>query len=322
MEIIAFNKEFRELYPFDVDVDFEAGDYEASNDFEVIGTGIKEQGLYIPGTEFGGVFEYESGSNSDEKSTYRGWTWRGLLTQWFIEPEEGEDYKVVSGEANSIIRELLSKVLGGFFTVPNADSGLTIADYQFELHVSVLKGIMDMLEEYGYKLKIYAKRVGPGRPITVFCEAIPAEKISGTYDQDTGLALTFTNNQMGINHLICWGKGELKERQRLDLYLGANGNISETPYHTGFKERQAVFDYGNAESLADLRKHGKERLRELASGKTLQIDEVNGVDMEIGDIVVGRKNYSGLIIEKPITRKILRISGGTETIEYKVKGEG
>ena len=45
MEIIAFNKEFRELYPFDVDVDFEAGDYEASNDFEVIGTGIKEQGL-------------------------------------------------------------------------------------------------------------------------------------------------------------------------------------------------------------------------------------------------------------------------------------
>lgn len=322
MEIIALDSELKEKYPLSVDVDFEVGDSSSSNDFEVITTELREYGLYIPGTEFGGIVEYESNPSHSEENTYRAFTWRGLLSQWIIEPDAGNDYKIVSGEANNVIRELLSDVLGGFFVVPEVDSGLTIENYQFELHVSALKGLMDMLSSYGHKLKFYAKRTAPGEAITVFCEVAPAQKVEGTYDEDTGLKLTFTDNQMGINHLICWGKGELKERQRLDLYMDPDGNISETKHYTGFLERQAVFDYGNAESLEDLRIHGIERLREIASGKKLQIDEVGDVDLDIGDIVSGRKNEMGLIIESPIVRKILRVSGGTETIEYKVKGEG
>lgn len=322
MEIIALDSNLKEKYPLQIDVDFEVGDSSARNDFEIITTEQKEYAVYIPETEFGGILEYESNPGNNAESTYRAFTWRGLLSQWIIEPERGSDYKIVSGEGNNVLRELLSDVLGGFFIVPNVNSGLMIENYQFELHVSVLKGVMDMLAEYGYKLIVYAKRTGPGEPIGVFCEVAPAQKIEGVYDEDTRLSLTFTDNKMGINHLICWGKGELKDRQRLDLYLDQNGKISETQYYKGFQERQAVFDYGNAESLADLRKHGKERLREIASGKKLQIDEVGDVDLDIGDIVSGRKNDIGMIIEKPIVRKILRISGGTESIEYKVKGEG
>lgn len=322
MEIIALDNELKEKYPLEMDIDFEVGDSSARNDFEIITTELKEYGIYIPETEFGGIVEYESNPSHNEENTYRAFTWRGLLSQWIIEPDAGNDYKIVSGEANNVIRELLSNVLGGFFIIPEVNSGLIITNYQFELHVSVLKGLMDMLASYGYKLKIYAKRTVEGEPITVFCEAKPAQKIEGTYDEDTGLRLTFTDNQMGINHLICWGKGELKERQRLDLFMDAEGNIGETQYYIGFLERQAVFDYGNAESLEDLKKHGIERLKEIASGKRLQIDEVGNVDLNIGDIVSGRKNEIGLIIEKPIVRKILRISGGTESIEYKVKGEG
>lgn len=320
MEIIALNSEFKELYPLDIDIDFEVGDSSVRNDFELCTSDVREYGVYIPGTEFGGIIEYDNDPSYETKSTFRGWTWRGLLTQWIIEPDAGTDYKIVSGEGNAVLRKLLGGVLGGFFHVPEVDSGLTITNYQFKLHCKVLDGLMDMLSEYGYKLKIYAKRVSPGEPITIFCEVAPAQKIEGTYDEDTGLDLTFTDNQMGINHLICWGEGQLQERQRLDLFMDADGNISETQCYTGFQERQAVFDYGNAESLEDLRKHGTERLREIASGKKLQIDEVGEIDLEIGDIVVGRKG--DLIIEKPIVRKILRISGGKETIEYKVKGEG
>lgn len=320
MELIAFNQEFKEMYSVDVDVDFEVGDSEASNDFEVSENTLV-YGLYVPGTEFGGVIEYHNGYSGTESKTLKGWTWRGLLTQWMIEPDFGTDYKVVSGELHTVMRELLSGVLGGFFIVPNVDTGITV-NYQFELHVSVLKGLMDMLKTYGHRLKIYAKRTAAGEPISVFVEAVPIAIVDGTYDEDTGLTLHFINNQMGINHLICWGKGELKNRQRVDLYVGADGSISETQYYTGFAERQGLYENSGVESLADLKKEGIEKLKELANSKSLQIDEVTDVELDIGDIVVGRKNDIGLIVEQPITRKILRISEGVESIEYKVKGEG
>lgn len=322
MEIIAFDSELKEKYPLEIEADFEVGDTSASNNFEVNVADMHDYGIYIPGTEFGGIIEYENDPSYETKNTYRGWTWRGLLTQWIIEPDNGKDYKVVSGEGNSILRNLLSDVLGGFFHVPDIESGLTIKNYQFKLHCTVLEGLMDMLSEYGYKLKIYAKRLNPGESITVFCEAVRAQKVEGTYDEDTGLDLAFTDNRMGINHLICWGSGQLQERQRIDLYLDADGNISETQYYTGFQERQAIYDYSNAESLEELKKGGIDRLKEVASSKNLQVDEVSEVDLEIGDIVVGRKNDVNLIVEAQIIRKILRISRGKESIEYKVKGEG
>lgn len=322
MEIIALNSKMEELYPLEIDVDFEVGDSSARNDFEIVTSELREYGIYIPGTEFGGIIEYEENPSFQSESTLRGWSWRGLLSQWIIEPDEGNDYKVVSGEMNTVIRELLSEVLGGFFYVPETDSGIIVVNFQFKLHCTMLEGLMDLTTAHGGRLKIYANRTIPGNPITVFCEFAPAQKVVGTYDEDTGLQLTFTNNQMGINHLICWGSGQLQGRQRLDLFLDADGNICEEQHYFGFQERQAVYDYSNVESLEELRKGGIARLKELASAKKLQIDEVDGNDLEIGDIVVGRKNELGLIIEKPITRKILRISGGKESIEYKVKGEG
>ena len=322
MEIIALDSELKEKYPVVIDVDFEAGDSSARNDFEISAEDVGEYAFYVPGTEFGGVIEFEEGFTKKKTHTIKGWTWRGLLTQWFIEPDAGSNYKIVKGEANSIMGNLLENILGGFFVVPDVDSGLTIESYQFKLHCSVLDGFMDMLSSHGYRLKINAKRTKVGKPISIFCEAVPVKRVEGTYDEDTGLNIAFTNNRMGVNHLICWGSGQLQERQRLDLFLDEEGNISGTQVYFGFHERQAVFDYGNAESLDDLRQHGMERLREIASSKNLQIDEVEGVDMEIGDIVVGRKNDIGLIVEKPIVRKILRISDGKTSIEYKVKGEG
>lgn len=321
MELIAFGSDFKELYPVEVEIDFEVGDSGSSNDFELEDSAI-EYGLYIPGTEFGGVIEYDHGYSNSNSQTRKGWTWRGLLSQWIIEPDSGNDYKIVSGEANTIIRELLSDVLGGFFVVPEVDSGLTITDYQFELHISVLKGLMDMLASYNYNLRIYAKRTASGEAISVYCEAVPRKKIEGVYDEDTGLNLAFTNNRMGINHLICWGKGELQERERIDLFMDADGNVSENQYYFGFQERQAVYENSSAESLDDLRAGGIERLKEIANSKKLEIDEVDGVDLNIGDIVVGRKNDINLIIENPIISKILRVSNGVESIEYKVKGEG
>ena len=319
-DIILFDSNYHEIGPEDLEMDIEVGDSSAANDFQATPGETNFYGFYIPGTEIGGVLEYQYTKSDSTENTLKGWTWRGLLTQWIIEPPKGSDYRTVSGEANTIIRSLLTDVLGEFFEVPEEESGLTITNYQFKLYTTVLDGLMDMLDEYGYRLDIYTEKPEPGGKIQVYCRALPAKKLEGEYNNDVGLTLAFTNNQMGINHLVCMGKGELQERQRVDLYISKNGKVSETKYYTGFDERIAYCDYSNAESMEELKKTGTERLKGLASYKKLEV-EAESVDLNVGDIVVGRYRETGLVVEAPIDKKIYRISGGKMSIEYGVKEE-
>ena len=45
------------------------------------------------------------------------------------------------------------------------------------------------------------------------------------------------------------------------------------------------------------------------------------LDLDIGDIVAGRDQVTGMYLAKPIINKVLKIKNGKETITYKVKGE-
>lgn len=322
MEMILLDKEMKEIGPAILDIDFEVGDISALNDFEFTAqSSLDAYAIYIPDTEWGGIIEYDEGTTDSESITLKGWTWRGLLSQEIIEPPAGSDYKVVSGELNAVIRDILSGVLGGFFTVPDVDTGKSITSHQFRLYTTVLEGLMDMLSGCGYRLKIYAKKTDAGGSVQVFCEAVPATTVEGQYDEDTGLGLRFVRNQMGINHLVCMGAGRLQDRDRVDLYVQDDGAIGKTQYYTGFLERTAYYDYNNAESLEELEESGKKRLKELAGYKKLEITDVEGQNLEIGDIVIGRHRSMGITVEKPVIKKILTIQGGKETIEYQVKGE-
>lgn len=321
-EIILLDSEMKEIGPVNMDIDFEVGDMSALNDFELLSSSaLDAYAIYIPGTEYGGIIEYDEETTDSESTTMKGWTWRGLLTQSIIEPPAGSDYKIVSGELNTILRDILSYVLGGFFTVPDVDTGKTITSYQFKLYTTVLEGLMDMLSQCGYRLKIYARKAEAGGSVKVYCEAVEASTLEGQYDEDTGLKLRFIRNRMGINHLICMGTGQLQERQRIDLYVQEDGTIGKTQYYTGFLERTAYYDYNNAESLEELEKSGTEKLKELAGSRKLEINSVEGTELEIGDIVVGRHRSMGIVVEKPIVKKILRIEDGRTSIEYQVKGE-
>ena len=72
MELIALDQSLRELYPLDANVDFEIGDVDATNDFEISEAQSTESAVYIPGTEFGGLIEYEDGSSSTKSITMKG----------------------------------------------------------------------------------------------------------------------------------------------------------------------------------------------------------------------------------------------------------
>ena len=73
-------------------------------------------------------------------------------------------------------------------------------------------------------------------------------------------------------------------------------------------------------SISSVRFIIAEKLRELASSKKLRID-AESVDLNVGDVVVGRYRETGLVVEAPINKKIYRISNGRMTIEYGIKEE-
>lgn len=317
-ELIYLTPELTEIGPCNENIDFDVGEDNASNDFllrGIIPDGVG--GIYVPGTEFGGLVGYMQTTNKSDVVSNKGYTWRGLLTLGIISPPAGSSYKVVSGDANAILAELLGGYMGGIFTIPAETSGITITDYQFPLYCTLLTGISGMLEEYGAKLRIIAEKPAHGGEVVITIDAVESATIETMYSQESPVSLTYTDNRLGINHLICLGGGELQERTRVDLYVQADGSIGTTQYYTGLDERTAIYDYSNAESEANLIRCGKLRLKAIMTGRSLTIDN-SDIDGDVGDYVGA--NYNGVSASVRITEKILTITGGTWKYESKIKG--
>lgn len=322
--VILLDSNMHEISEISIDVDCEVGvGSDVANDFELSNATIQQldaKGFYLPNSEIGGLFEYSKMTTESNIKIFRGYSWRGLLAKALILPPTGSDYRVVSGNAQEIIADLLEDVLGGFFKVPEDAEAVTINNYQFPLYVNMADGIEGMLESVGYRLDIFAKKLVQGGAVQVFCQAVKAETVQGSFNGDSALPLIYEENKMGINHLLCAGQGELQNRMKVDLYMDENGNVSETQYYTGFQERTEFYDYSGAESRADLVDSGTKRLKELASAKTLSVQSLTNLDLSIGDKV--RAIFpDGSQIVSPIVKKIYKISGGILTTEVEVKGE-
>lgn len=129
---------------------------------------------------------------------------------------------------------------------------------------------------------------------------------------------TAKDYRAGVNHLICLGTGELAERQVIHLYADTSYTISKTQTIFGVDEVAAVYDYSSAESLEELEKGGIQRLRELSNYKSLKIG-LNEIDAQIGDIVGGEEQITGISMKTQITNIIVKIdTKGKLTITHKV----
>lgn len=305
-------------------------DIGGSNDFELIisRNDSNEKNLsygvffFTPGTEYIGILEKRKSTTSSGSYTWDGLTARGLLTRSVIEPPIGSAYMTVSGDANLILKELLTNRFGGIFTVPEYLSDINIKTYQFARYVSVLDGVKAMLATQNARLYIHAERGGSNESFNIFIEAVPVNDYSEEieYSQNNKLTLTIEDSRMGINHLICLGKGELTERTVIHLYVQEDGSIGSKKYYTGLNERTLVYDYSSAENADALTSAGIKKLKELANYKKMKL-EASGVDLQLGDIISGRDRESGDTLSKPIIQKIVKINGTSESIEYKVEGE-
>lgn len=312
------------LAELDIDLSDRTDQKSGKNDGELVVEGDPiGYGFYIfcPGTEYGGRILDLKRQTSSRSNVWYFDTWRRMLGQSVIEPPDGEAYRKVEGEANEVLRELLSDHYGGFFVVPQKSSGIEVKG-QFDRYTTLLDGVTKLLGAHDAKIKISAIQGGPGEAFYVQVEAVSimdySEEIE--YSQDNKINLTIRDNRRGINHLICLGKGELTERMVRHLYVQEDGTIGTKQFYTGIDERTAVHDYPNAEDETELLESGKEKLEELKNYKKLEMS-VKDLDLDIGDIVAGRDRETGTYLAQPITNKVFKIKNGKESITYKVKGD-
>lgn len=268
--------------------------------------------IYIEGTEYGGIIDSVEVNTSNKTVKYKGRTFHGILDKKILQPNANQDYLILSGDLNAIIRTIITRVnLGSIFHVSTATTK-TISSYQFKRYTSAYKGIKALLSDNDYKLHIsyedgYA--VLSAIPITV-------------YNDDMGLDSDRMNFQIQktynpINHLICLGQGSLKDRQVVHLYLDRNGNVTTSQVFTGFEEITEVYDYANVESVEELEKEGKKKLLEQDT-TSIELALGDGYSFDIGDKITVTDIVTGIEVTRYITKKIVTIKKNVLTINYSV----
>ena len=281
------------------------------NDFELQCPACLEPGCrwWVDGTGWGGIVDdvKTSVTGGEGELTYHGRDWHGLLASKILEPDKGKDYLTVSGTIGTLLRTVISRIgLQDIITVTEGAS--KNASWRFDRYCDAWSGLSKMLRASGLRLRITAAQNGvtvDAPPITAAGDLIDSDLI----DFDATLA------SHPINHLICLGKGELKDRIVVHWYADQKGTLSHTQTIKGADERASVYELSNADA-AELETKGKTKLQELRDTGSIDVDVTDGIDLDVGDTVTGRDNTTGLQVTAEITKKIVKISDGLPTITY------
>ena len=300
------------LSAYDFDLSFGLDE----NNFElVIGTAeaILDYGsiVYMENTEYGGVVDAKKTKTNSESIIYRGRTWHGILNSKVIEPDPGEDYFVVSGDANEILRLLVDNLgLSTLFTVKAETAGIYIPNYKFHRYCKCYDGIADMLSDNGAKLKIMWNN------LSVQLSAVPIDDYANSPLDGDIATLTVEQCENKVNHLVCLGRGELSEREVIHLFVDSYGNIGYNQVFRELAEFTEIYENSNSE---DLESDGVKKLKELLNNDKAEItlSESDDFVFDIGDIVTASDVYTGIYAAAPVTQKIVRINNGAVSIKYK-----
>ena len=270
--------------------------------------------IMIDGTEYGGIIDDTDVDVDGGLSTvtWHGRDWHGVLASKIIEPDRNNDYLTLSGTIPVIMRTLVSRAgLQGLFTVTEESAGHKTT-CQFDRYVDLYSGLVKMLRASGLKLRLR----NDGDKVAM--SAMPVRTIGDSIDSDL---IDFTAKQAAhpINHLICLGKGELKDRTVIHWYADANGTFSHTQTLKGLDERTATYELSNAEA-DELEDKGRQKFQELRNTSTIDVDIPDGIDADVGDLVTGRDNNTGLVVTAEISKKIVKVSGGVLTVTYESGG--
>lgn len=283
--------------------------------------------VYIEGTEYGGIIDGLFVSTSENKLIYKGRTWHGILASKVIEPNSGEDYLIMSGDANEIIGQLLKRSgLDDLFVTPTEPSGIYVDNYKFGRYVDVYTGIVKMLVAVSGKLKLmFVDGV-------VVISALPSVDYSQNeqFDNDD-VEMEIEKLHNSVNHIICIGKKGKDDEDNntnlpvVHLYKDNNGMFKQDVQtkFTGIHEIIGIYEYSSADDLDKLMEGlangDTESLKKIITEDKVQINlSADDNTYDVGDIIGAQEIITGTSVTQRITKKIVTISQGEVNIQYKV----
>lgn len=301
---------------FELDLAYGVGD-DAENDFELtLGDGTRlEKGClaYVDGTPWGGIVDRTDFDTSTGSITYGGRTWQGILAGKVVRPPAGSEHYRMVGDANAAIAALIGDVgLADFATVPAGDSGIELS-YDLERFCDAWTGLMDALASAGARPSLH---FSDGRLVV---SAVASATWGDEVDSDL-LDFSGERDWLPVNHLVCAGEGQGGERALVDLYADASGAVSRVQSLFGLEERAELYSFTSADE-DQLVEDGTKRLTEYQAQGELQVDISDGsLDMEVGDLVVGRERSLGLTVGARIVKKVVIATGAGATVSHEAGG--
>lgn len=165
----------------------------------------------------GGIIDDIEVKSESRQILYKGRTWHGIMAEKIVEPDNGQDYFTVAGDANSAIASLINQVeLDNFFVVSSVSSGITIAPYQTR-YGDLYSTLLDMLSSNYAKLKLDVVYVSGYFKIEL--SAVPyADYYADDEWSNSNRDFDAEHCENPINHIICLGRGNLKDRKVIHLF--------------------------------------------------------------------------------------------------------
>lgn len=267
--------------------------------------------LYFEGTEYGGIIDSIQSNSNTQEVVYSGRTWHGILNSKVLQPDSGKDYLTVSGEANAVIADLLSRLaLTDLFEASDEDSGLTISNYKMHRYITGYDGITKMLSTVDARIRVVFQK---GKVILSAVNKYDYSK-DEEFDSDQ-VIFNIRKNYKAVNHLICLGSGELADRLVVHLYVDKEGNISQTQTQFGLEEVSSIYEYSSVKTAEELIAAGMEQLEVLNASDEVSVDfDADSDTYDVGDVVGAYDNITGMYIAAVIAKKIVTIKNGKITI--------
>lgn len=180
--------------------------------------------IYVENEEYGGIVDKIRVNTEKDEVLYKGRTWHGVLEKKVICPDPGDDFLVLAGEANEVLQEIIDRIgLSSLFMASSEDSGIQIVAYQMDRYCKAYTGIRKMLKEFYAKLRIQWING------MVMLSAEPRYDYSQDEEFDTSqVDFQLEKNFRPVNHMICLGQGDLKERAVIHIFTDEYGGVQ--PY--------------------------------------------------------------------------------------------
>lgn len=323
---------------------------DAMNDFELqisiaqynISPIYKEDWIYIPNTEWGGVVNGIENIDGIVKLT--GKNFRGRLADHLIFPKPMEttqgkwnnrvyDYITSTNkDANEYIKSLyfLSYSKNGTSNITddnvafNSESaGKNITDsVRFS---NYLTHITKILRENGLRLETKHVYHNENKPILYQVSAKKAVDYSNStvINHDYDLEITSKSDSVDKKtYCICLGRGEMQDREIIILARNESGVISQVePFYLApdFLSNSIFYDNANVENTDELIAGGIKYLEDNNEVNTISFEIINNsMEFYLGDKIGGADEITGVKGVKEIIEKELTIDSDGERIEYRI----